>query len=304
MLATDCIRAIEIAAAGAHSVLFIGPPSRHESRLAHRLSELMSTPTTDATCTAVSAFPRPAPRPIPLVQHPDPFPDTFERPPAGLRELGWIGLVAIPAVPGHSEYPAPFQLLAAINPCPCGYADDGTGRCHCSRHAIRRYRGRLSGPLLDRLDLHVRVRPTDLTTFLDAHHARNSNAVLRLRVAHARARQLERQGARNSALQTPDLGRFASPDRETRALLEFTAARFNLSARACERTLRVARTIADLAGTDAITVSHVSEALLFRQLDTEDDWGLSANRWPSGPGRLLPNQFVSGKERSSGASRD
>ena len=137
----------------------------------------------------------------------------------------------------------------------------------CSRPAIERYRGRLSGPLLDRLDLHVHVQPTDISTLLDAHHVRESSAIARLRVTSARARQIERQGALNSAMPPADLERFAPADPEIRELLELTAARSSLSSRACGRILRVARTIADLAGIERVTAREVSEALSFRQLD-------------------------------------
>jgi len=154
-----------------------------------------------------------------------------------------------------------------MNPCPCGHAGDGTRRCRCSASAIARYRARLSGPLLDRLDLHVRVGRTDGTTLFNARHVGDSSAVVRLRVARARRRQLERQGTLNSALSASQLERYAPPDPESCELLQFTAHRFNLSARAYGRILRVARTIADLAVADSITVHHVSEALLFRQLD-------------------------------------
>ena len=135
--------------------------------------------------------------------------------------------------------------------------------------AIARYRARLSGSLLDRLDLHVRVISTEVATLPEARPVADSSTLVRLRVGHARALQLERQGVLNSALPPADLQRHASPDRETRDLLQFAAERFNLSARTCGRILRVARTIADLGSTDAITVQHVSEALLFRQLDGE-----------------------------------
>jgi magnesium chelatase family protein len=149
--------------------------------------------------------------------------------------------------------------------CPCGYAGDGTRRCRSGSVAIARYRARLSGPLLDRLDLHVRVKSTEVATLLEARPVADSSTLVRLRVGHARALQLDRQGVLNSVLPPAELERHASPDRETRDLLQFAAERFNLSARACGRILRVARTIADLDSADAINVHHVSEALLFRQ---------------------------------------
>jgi magnesium chelatase family protein len=152
--------------------------------------------------------------------------------------------------------------------------------------AIERYRARLSGPLLDRLDLHVRIKSTEVATLLEPRPVSDSSTLVRMRVSRARALQLERQGVLNSALPVSELERYASPDRETRDLLQFAAERFNLSPRACGRILRVARTIADLDTVDAMTVQHVSEALLFRQLDGE---GLDAYTSAS-PKRRSPEE--------------
>jgi magnesium chelatase family protein len=127
-----------------------------------------------------------------------------------------------------------------MNPRPCGYAADGTRRCRCTPLAIAGHRARLSGPLLDRLDLHVRVKPTEVTALFDSRHVTDSSALVRLRVARARTLQLERQGVLNSALAPGDLERYALPDRETCDVLQFTARRFNTSARAYGRILRSA----------------------------------------------------------------
>jgi magnesium chelatase family protein len=228
---------------------------------------------TSSTAALVGGGSQPAPGEISLAHHGVLFLDElpeFERETLeALREPLETGRITISRAAWASEFPARFQLVAAMNPCPCGYAGDGTRRCRCSSQAIERYRGRLSGPLLDRLDLHVRVKPADVATLLDTRQVSDSSAVVRLRVARARARQLERQGRLNSALSAGELERYALPDRETCDLLQFAAARFNLSARAYGRILRVARTLADLAGADAVDVHHVSEALLFRQLDGE-----------------------------------
>ncbi len=299
-------RALEIAAAGAHSLLFIGPPGAGKSMLAHRLPGILPplTPAealetamiasasaqgfreeswsqrpfraphhTSSTAALVGGGSQPAPGEISLAHHGVLFLDElpeFERAALeALREPLETGRITISRAAWQSEFPARFQLVTAMNPCPCGYAGAGTRRCRCGETAIARYRGRLSGPLLDRLDLHVRIKPTEVATLLEARPVADSSALVRPRVSRARALQLDRQGVLNSALPVSDLERHASPDRETRDLLEFAAARFNLSARACGRILRVARTIADLASADAITVHHVSEALLFRQLDGE-----------------------------------
>jgi magnesium chelatase family protein len=303
---SEARRALEIAAAGAHSLLFIGPPGAGKSMLAQRLPGILpplssaeaietamiasasaqgfrpeswsqrpfrSPHHTSSTAALVGGGSQPAPGEISLAHNGILFLDElpeFERDALeALREPLETGRITISRAAWQSEFPARFQLIAAMNPCPCGYADDGTHRCRCGRLAIDRYRARLSGPLLDRLDLHVRVQPTDVSTLLDVHHVRDSSAIVRLRVISARARQLQRQGALNSAVPASDLDRFASPDHETRQLLESAAASCSLSARACGRILRVARTIADLAGVDAMTVHHVSQALAFRQLGGE-----------------------------------
>jgi magnesium chelatase family protein len=299
-------RALEIAAAGAHSLLFIGPPGAGKSMLAQRLPGILppltpaealetamiasSSPQgfreeiwsqrpfrsphhTSSTAALVGGGSQPVPGEISLAHHGVLFLDElpeFERATLeALREPLESGRITISRAAWQSEFPARFQLVTAMNPCPCGHAGDGTRRCRCSAPTIARYRARLSGPLLDRLDLHVRVKPTEVTALLDFRHIGDSSAIVRLRVARARDRQLERQGVLNSALTAGELERYALPDRETCHLLQFTARRFHLSARAYGRILRVARTIADLAGAKDITVHHVSEALLFRQLDGE-----------------------------------
>jgi magnesium chelatase family protein len=216
---------------------------------------------------------QPAPGEISLAHHGVLFLDElpeFERAALdALREPLETGRITILRAAWQSEFPARFQLVTAMNPCPCGYAGDGTRRCRCGQVAIQHYRARLSGPLLDRLDLHVRVKSTEVATLLEPRLASDSSTLVRLRVSRTRALQLERQGVLNSALPVSELERHAAPDRETRELLQFAAERFNLSARACGRILRVARTIADLDTADAMTVHHVSEALLCRQLDGE-----------------------------------
>jgi magnesium chelatase family protein len=299
-------RALEIAAAGAHSLLLLGPPGAGKSLLAHRLpgilpplstAEALETAMiasasaggfrtadwyarpfraphhTSSTAALVGGGSPPAPGEISLahlgVLFLDELPEFERETLEALREPLETGRIAISRAAWQSEFPARFMFVAAMNPCPCGYFGDGTGRCRCNRLAVERYRARLSGPLLDRLDLHVRVAPIEVSTLFEARDVNDSSAVVRLRVARARTLQLNRQGALNSALADAELERHAAPDRDSRDLLEFTARRFHLSARAIGRILRVARTLADLAGSSAMTVQHVSEALLFRQLDVD-----------------------------------
>jgi magnesium chelatase family protein len=297
-------RALEIAAAGAHSLLLIGPPGAGKSLLAHRLpgilpplstAEALETAMiasagaggfretawyarpfraphhTSSTAALVGGGSPPAPGEISLAHHGvlflDELPEFDRETLEALREPLETGRITISRAAWQSEFPARFMFVAAMNPCPCGYSGDGTGRCRCPRLTVERYGARLSGPLLDRLDLQVRIAPIEVRALFEARDLKDSSAVVRLRVARARERQLDRQGALNSALPDGALERHAAPDRDSRDLLEFTARRFHLSARAIGRILRVARTLADLVASNAMTVHHVSEALLFRSLD-------------------------------------
>jgi len=154
-----------------------------------------------------------------------------------------------------------------MNPCPCGYAGDGSGRCRCTRAQVERYLGRLSGPLIDRIDLHVGVLPVTFRELSDHAAPTETSAVVAERVAAARDRQYARQGASNAALEPRQLARVAEPDTAGRQLLERAAERLGLSARACHRVLKVARTIADLAAAGQVAPTHVAEAITYRQLD-------------------------------------
>ncbi|HWZ64688.1 MAG TPA: YifB family Mg chelatase-like AAA ATPase [Steroidobacteraceae bacterium] len=296
--------ALEIAAAGAHSLLLIGPPGAGKSLLAHRLPGILPPLSTgealesamiasasqqgfreanwharpfraphhtSSTAALVGGGSPPAPGEISLAHQGvlflDELPEFDREALEALREPLETGRIAISRAAWQSEFPARFQLIAAMNPCPCGYAGDGTGRCRCNQISVERYRGRLSGPLLDRLDLHVRVAPVEVRSLFETAQVNDSSAVVRLRVARARERQLTRQGALNSALADHDFERVTPVGGEIRELLQLAAARVKLSARRLKRTLRVARTIADLEGAGEVTVHHVSEALLFRSLD-------------------------------------
>lgn len=158
----------------------------------------------------------------------------------------------------------------ATQGCPCGYQGDPAGRCHCSADQVRRYRARLSGPLLDRIDMHIEVpnQPHHLLHGPDPHA--ESSATVRARVEQARRRQLSRGGAINSRLNNRQVEAVCELDDAGRALMERAAQRLGLSARAYHRTLKVARTIADLADGDAITAAHLGEALNYRRLDRRE----------------------------------
>lgn len=161
-------------------------------------------------------------------------------------------------------FPADFQLIAAMNPCPCGYAFNQDSRCQCSSETIKRYQNRISGPLLDRIDLHIDVPP------LKAHELQNDTVVensetVRERVLQAYHFQINRQGATNQSLSPQQLEAYAQLDQASQNMLAIAQQRLNLSARAYHRILRVARSIADLAQCQDIASAHLSEALSYRQ---------------------------------------
>lgn len=184
-----------------------------------------------------------------------------------LREPLESGTVTVSRAARSMEFPARFQLVAAMNPCPCGWAGDSSGRCRCSAESIRRYRARISGPLLDRIDLHLqvpRLAPSELRG--DALTG-ESSAEVRERVMRARARQLERAGKANAHLGQAETLRDCRLAPSDADLLEQAMERLQLSARSMHRILRVARTIADLAGEAVIQRVHLTEAIGYRQLD-------------------------------------
>lgn len=184
-----------------------------------------------------------------------------------LREPLESGTVTVSRAARSSEFPARFQLVAAMNPCPCGWAGDPSSRCRCNPEAIRRYRSRISGPLLDRIDLHVevpRLPPQELRP--DAPQGEGS-AAIRARVERARAVQLARAGKANAQLGQSETMHWCRLREKDQALLERAIERLQLSARSMHRILRVARTIADLAGAESIDTPHLTEALGYRRLD-------------------------------------
>ncbi|MCS3904305.1 putative ATPase with chaperone activity [Methylohalomonas lacus] len=187
-----------------------------------------------------------------------------------LREPLESGHIMISRAAQQMTFPARFQLVAAMNPCPCGYLGDPSDRCHCTEEQVRRYRQRLSGTLLDRIDLHIEV-PNLRSELLDRDNrpAEADSQTVRTEVEHARARQQQRAGKCNSALTNQEVSRDCALDNASRELLETALVRFGLSARAMHRILKVSRTIADLDAIDAINSRHIGEAIGYRRLERQ-----------------------------------
>ncbi|HET7656083.1 MAG TPA: YifB family Mg chelatase-like AAA ATPase [Luteimonas sp.] len=299
-------RALEVAAAGAHHLLFIGPPGCGKTLLASRLTGILPAASeaealesaaiasvsgrgldparwrqrpyraphhTASAIALVGGGPDSRPGEISLAHNGvlflDELPEWGRHSLDVLREPLESGTVTVSRAARQHEYPARFQLVAAMNPCPCGWAGDPSGRCRCTPDIIARYRGRVSGPLMDRIDLHVevsRLPPSELRP--DAPPGEPSDAV-RARVLAARERQHDRAGKPNARLGQRETGRHCRLSAGDQLLLERAIEQLQLSARAMHRILRVSRTIADLDGSDAIATAHLTEALGYRQADRD-----------------------------------
>jgi magnesium chelatase family protein len=185
-----------------------------------------------------------------------------------LREPLETGTVSIARSAWSGQFPARFQLVAAMNPCPCGYAGDAGGRCRCTSRSVRRYVARISGPLLDRIDMHVEVPRLEYAALGPSAAAGEASAIVAARVRAARDKQAAR-GAVNALLDARALAAACGLGLREHGLLDAASRRLGLSARACHRILRVARTIADLAQHEKVGVEELSEAIGYRRLDRE-----------------------------------
>lgn len=298
-------RALEIAAAGAHNLLMLGPPGTGKSMLAARLPTILpelseqqaqetaaiasisdhglevskwrlppfrSPHHTASAAALVGGGSNPKPGEISLSHHGalflDELPEFDRKVLEVLREPMETGHITISRANRQADFPARFQLIAAMNPCPCGYLGDASGRCRCSSEQVARYRTRISGPLLDRIDMHLEVPRVPLEVLRKgSKEGDECSQTIRQRVIAARQLAEQRQGKTNSALSAKEVKIFCDLTEAGHLLLEQAMEKFGLSHRAYHRILKVARSIADLADSPSISVAHLSEAIGYRKLD-------------------------------------
>jgi len=300
-------RAIEIAAAGGHSMIFVGPPGTGKSMLASRLPGLLpelnqeealasaaiqsvalgefdvsswkqrpfrSPHHSSSSAALVGGGSIPKPGEISMAHNGVLFLDElteFSRVALEqLREPIESGEIHIARASQAVTYPAKFMLVAACNPCVCGFLGDGSDRCSCSAASIEKYRAKLSGPMLDRIDIHLFLPRVDMETLQGKSDADcESSQVVKQRVLASRCRQTERQNKLNSQLSSAELETYCALNNEHLSFLARVCEKLNLSARAYHRVLRLARTIADMSGEEHINKNHLFEAISFRHLDRQ-----------------------------------